>query len=138
MDAVKRIFQRKKVVIQKLSSYGFSKNGDTYFYRANLPSSGFEMQVCIQAQGDISTTLLDTGSNEPYTLHLVESAAGSFVGAIKSEYETVLQDIADRCFEPDVFKCAQTKALIEYVRSKYGDEPEYLWKKFPDNAVWRR
>lgn len=138
MDAIKSIFQRKKLVIQKLSAYGFSKNGDSYFYRAILPGSGFEMQVCIHAQGDISTMVLDTSCNEPYTLHLVESAAGSFVGGIKSEYEAILQDIADKCFEPDVFKFAQTKALIEYVRSRYGDEPEYLWKKFPDNAVWRR
>lgn len=138
MDAIKSIFQRKKLVIEKLSAYGFSLNGDTYFYRVTLPSSGFEMQIHIDTQGKISTTVIDPSYDEPYTLHLVESAAGSFVGGIKSEYETILQDIADKCFEPDVFKYAQTKALIEYVRSKYGDEPEYLWKKFPDNAVWRR
>lgn len=27
---------------------------------------------------------------------------------------------------------------IEYVRKKYGDELEFLWTKFPENAVWRR
>lgn len=27
---------------------------------------------------------------------------------------------------------------IEYVRKIYGDELEFLWTKFPDNAVWRR
>lgn len=27
---------------------------------------------------------------------------------------------------------------IEYVRKKYGDELEFLWTKFPDNAAWRR
>ena len=32
----------------------------------------------------------------------------------------------------------QSVALIVYVREKYGDELEYLWDKFPDNAVWRR
>ena len=28
--------------------------------------------------------------------------------------------------------------IIEYVRKKYGDELEFLWEKFPDNAIWRR
>ena len=28
--------------------------------------------------------------------------------------------------------------LIEYVRKQYGDELEYLWENFPENAVWRR
>ena len=138
MNAIQSIFQRKKVVPQKLSAYGFSQNGDIYFYRTVLSSCGFEVQVFIKAQGHVSATVIDPSYNEPYTLHLVESASGSFVGSIKSEYESILQDIADQCFEPDIFKHAQTKELIEYVQNKYGDEPEYLWKKFPDNAVWRR
>ena len=28
--------------------------------------------------------------------------------------------------------------IIDYVRDTYGDELEYIWQKFPDNAVWRR
>lgn len=32
----------------------------------------------------------------------------------------------------------QSQELIDYVRQTYGDELEFLWKKFDDNAVWRR
>ena len=28
--------------------------------------------------------------------------------------------------------------LIDYVYDTYGDELEFLWQKFPDNAIWRR
>jgi len=28
--------------------------------------------------------------------------------------------------------------LREFVRETYGDELEFLWTQFPDNAVWRR
>ena len=28
--------------------------------------------------------------------------------------------------------------LIAYVREKYGDELEFLWEKFPKDAIWRR
>src|SRR5699024_443842 len=27
--------------------------------------------------------------------------------------------------------------IIKYVKEKYNDELEYLWKKFPNNAIWR-
>ena len=138
MDIVQDIFRRKAVVAQKLDNYGVTKNADTYSYHTVLPSSGFEMFIDITKQGKISTTVIDPTTNEPYTLHLVDSAAGSFVGNIKAEYELILRKIADNCFEPNVFKSVQAKKLIDYVRNKYGDEPEYLWTKFPDNAVWRR
>ena len=49
-----------------------------------------------------------------------------------------MQDIADKCYYTEVFKSRQAKVLIEYVRAKYVDELEFLWQKFPDNAVWRR
>ncbi|MCZ9311754.1 MAG: hypothetical protein O0V67_00105 [Methanocorpusculum sp.] len=138
MDSVQDIFRRKAVVAQKLENYGFTKNADTYSYHTVLPSSGFEMYIDITKQGEISTTVIDPSTNEPYTLHLVDNAVGSFVGNIKAEYELILRKIADSCFEPNVFKSVQAKKLIDYVRNKYGDEPEYLWTKFPDNAVWRR
>ena len=32
----------------------------------------------------------------------------------------------------------QSKELIDYIRKTYGDELEFLWKKFPKNAIWRR
>ncbi|MDE6189435.1 MAG: MmcQ/YjbR family DNA-binding protein, partial [Clostridia bacterium] len=30
------------------------------------------------------------------------------------------------------------KEIIKYIRGKYGDELEFLWEKFDDNAIWRR
>lgn len=138
MDIINSIFQHKKAIPQQLSIYGFSHHKDTYFYQTMLTDSGFEMQVHIKTNGNISATVIDPASNEPYTLHLTENATGSFIHNVQSEYISILQDIANKCFEPDVFQCRQTQKLIEYVRNKYGDEPEYLWKKFSNNAVWRR
>ena len=30
------------------------------------------------------------------------------------------------------------KRIIEYVKKSYGDDLEFLWKKTPDAAIWRR
>lgn len=138
MDIIKSIFQRKAVVPEKLLSYGFEENTDMYSYHNILQDSGFEITVHITRRGEVLANIIDPAFNEPYTLHLVDDAVGSFVCGIRLEYEQILRDIAEKCFEPDVFKSVQAKKLIEYVRHKYGDEPEYLWTKFPDNAVWRR
>ena len=37
-----------------------------------------------------------------------------------------------------VFKSEQAKDIISYIKNTYGDELEYLWQKFPNNAVVRR
>lgn len=36
------------------------------------------------------------------------------------------------------WKNDHTKKVIKYVRQTYGDELEFLWPKFPNNAIWRR
>ena len=132
------VFRRRKVCVPKLSAYGFLENDGKYAYHTVLPGCGFSMVVEITRDGLVEAAVLDTETQEPYALHLTDGAVGGFVAGVKTEYEQVLADIAEKCFEPDIFKSPQTKAVIAYVRETYGDELEFLWTKFPDNAVWRR
>lgn len=136
MDKLSEIFKNRKAIYSKLSEFGFKKTKSSYKYTKTLSESGFKMTVTIAKNGKISAKVTDADTGE-YTLHLTD-AEGSFVGAIRTEYEQTLADIAESCFEPDVFKAEQTKQLTEYVREKYGRELEFLWNKFEGNAVWRR
>lgn len=136
MDKINAIFKNRKVILTKLEDFGFKKSKTQYKMTKTLSTSGFEMTVSIDKSGKVSAVVSDPDTGE-YTLHLTDSA-GSFVGEIREEYERTLSEIAEACFEPDVFKEEQTKRLIEYVRGKYGCELEFLWEKFDDNAVWRR
>jgi len=138
MDIIRNIFQRKSVNLEKLTAYGFSKKSDIYSYDTTLPDSGFKMTVNVTKQGEVTAAVIDPTLNEPYTLHLVDDAVGSFVGSVKTEYEQLLTGIANQCFEPDVFQSRQAKEVVAYVQKTYGDELEYLWKKFSNNAVVRR
>lgn len=138
MDISKNIFRRKTVNFEKLAPFGFSKEEGTYSYRTVLSESGFILTVNITEQGEISTTVTDPVSGEPYILHLADRTEGSFVGGVRVEYERILTEIAEQCFERDVFKSELSKTLIRHIRDTYGDELEYLWEKFPDNAVARR
>ena len=131
------IFDYKSPNFNKLTAFGFKTDGKLYSYSTQILDGQFELRVGI-CGGEVNTGLIDLATDEPYTLHLVEGAGGTFVGAVRAEYERVLTEIADKCFERDMFKSDISHKVIEYVRTKYGCELEYLWKTFPSNAIWRR
>ena len=132
------IFSNKKVNLSKLLQFGFVQTETDYIYRKTLSESGFILTVHITPQGEISTEMIDPALNEIYTLHLVDNATGGFVETVKYEYQEALLEIAAQCFQTDIFQSKQSKELIDYIRKTYGDELEFLWKKFPKNAIWRR
>lgn len=134
----KAIFARKKLNIDRLRAYGFVEATEGYAYATDMLNGQFQMHLFVAADGQIQTQLIDTTTGDEYTLHRVAGASGAFVGGVKEAYMELLQSIAEKCFEPDVFKTAQAGHIIEYVRSTYGDELEFLWQRFPDNAVFRR
>ncbi len=137
-DIIHSIFKNKKVNIPKLLNCGFKTESSKYIYIKSLSQKELILTVTVNNKDEISANIIDSNFNEPYTLHLVDSAAGSFVGDVKRQYEEILTQIAMQCFDYDVFKSTQAKELIEYVKNTYKDDLEFLWKKFPNNAIWRR
>ena len=131
-------FQNRKPDFEKLRACGFKENAEGFSFQTELVGGEFLLTVRITRAGEVQTELVEKEFGEPYTLHLVEDAAGSFVAKVREEYSRALAAIAEHCFEPNVFSCGQTNELIAHVREKYGTEPEYLWKQYPDTAVFRR
>ena len=130
-------FKNKKPNYQKLLKFGFKKKDSVYCYSQEIFNGQFELAVEIEGK-DVSTRLTDISSGELYTLHLIEGVSGTFIGQVRCEYEDVLKEISEKCFETDVFEWEYTKKILKYAVDKYGTEPEYLWEKFPRNAVCRR
>lgn len=131
-------FKNKKLNREKLVSFGFEEHNGGYYYYTDLLDGQMRMNITVLYDGNVSTEVIDNNSGEEYILHNIADATGAFVGQVKAEYDAVLEEISSKCFETDVFKSEQAKRLIQYVREKYGDELEFLWKKFSDNAIWRR
>ena len=130
--------KHRKPDIQKLLAFGFEEMYDRYTYSVGLLTGQMKMTVDVSKDGAVSTQVLDSGSGEEYVLHLVQTAAGSFVGRVRAEYDAVLDEILSACFEYDVFKSQHLKRVVDYIRNKYGDEMEHLWPKSPENAIVRR
>lgn len=134
---VERIFKKYKPNFAKLTKFGFTKEDDVYRYCIDIVDGQFRLEVSVRGT-DVNTTVTDVATDEEYTLFLSDNAVGSFVGSVRHDYESALTLIAERCFDRCVFKSDYTHGIIEYVRATYGDELEFLWEKFDDNAIWRR
>lgn len=132
------LFKRKKSNLEKLLDFGFVKNNDCFTYTKAIMDEKMQIIVKITCDDIVSVKVIDNLLGEEYVLHNQLDATGAFVGAVRSEYENVLAEIAANCFEPDVFKSDCAQAVIEYMRQAYQDEFEYLWSRMPDNAIVRR
>lgn len=131
------IFKNKKVNVDKLINYGFELVGGKCVYQTAIMDE-LRLTVTVDINGELETELYDVSAEDVYTLHLVESAVGAYVGRVRAEYEQVLRDIEQNCYESDVFKQDFTRKILQYAQEKYNDAPEYLWNDLPDAAVIRR
>lgn len=126
-----RRYDNKNINYDKLVSYGFILEGNNYIYNKKIHND--EFNVIISVINDIITSkVIEVDSNEEYIL-VDTSSTGSFVLELNKEYEEVINDIFNKCLD----KYDLSDEVIFYIRSKYGDELEYLWEKFPSYAVVR-
>ena len=134
------LFRSKKPDPDKLLRYGFCRDGGEYTYETGIAGGRFVLTVRVSTSesGAVDAEIRDANTGEAYVLHRVNAATGAFVGQVRNERDEVLRAVADACFDPDVFKSASARRAIDHVRAAFGAEPEYLWQKFPGNAVWRR
>ncbi len=132
------IFKNKKPNFEKLKKYGFVKSSDFFTYTTHIANKQFQMQVIIKEDGQISTKVTDLASGEEYVLHRIKESVGAFVGMVKCEHENILLEIAEVCYDVNIYKSAITKQIISYVKETYGDELEFLWQRTPENSILRR
>ena len=129
-------FDGSTVVFDKLKKYGFNETDGMFKYSAEIADGQFVLSVTVDGGGKIFTELIDKDTNDEYVLHFTESE-GAYVGKIRNEYESVLNDIKSKCCEPIAFREEHVKAVLSYIKKQYGGSLEFLWEKSPDSAVIR-
>lgn len=132
-----QIFSDRRADPEKLRAYGFRETDGAYLYEQPILDGAFTLRVRVRADG-ADACLIDAATDEPYTLFLVEDAQGSFIGEVRAAYCDALSAVAEACFAKTVFQSGYSESVIEYARNTYGDELEFLWEKFPKNAILRR
>ncbi|WP_336016271.1 MmcQ/YjbR family DNA-binding protein [Fusobacterium polymorphum] len=137
MREITNFIKDKKIDFKKLEEFGFELIDNSYYYQTLLLKNQFKMSVKISLDNSIFTEIIDTETNEPYILYLIEKRSG-YSEKVYKEYSDILEKIKKKCFEDEIFKANYTKEVINYIKNKYGDELEFLWEKSPKNAVIRR
>ena len=137
MREIKNFIKNKKINLKRFKEFGFKLIDNSYYYHTSLLKNQFKMTVKINLDNSIFTEIIDTETNEPYVLYLIENRSG-YSEKVYKAYSEVLEKIKKECFEDEIFKANYTKEIVAYVKNKYGDELEFLWEKSPKNAVIRR
>lgn len=136
MRNLENYFKDRKINYDRLIEYGFILKEDNYYYEKIINDGVFKIVIEINKQQKIAK-VIDLLNDQEYNLVDVKGVTGNFVGKIKEIYEALINDIIDKCSDVDVFKSKQTIAIINYVKAKYDNDLEFLWKKSPKNAIWR-
>ena len=130
--------KNKSLDYDKLKAYGFSQNGSHLFYSKKILNGEFLLEIYVLNENDYKTKLIEIDTGEEYVLHLMPNAEGAFVGRVRDEIESIIEQIVKVCAKNNVFEAPQSQSIITYVREKYGRELEFLWDSFPVGAIWRR
>lgn len=130
------LFNNREIIYDKLEEFGFQKNKKEWLYEDEICDAQFKVVISI-SQIKKYSKVIDLFNEEEYMLVDVQDSVGEFVGRVREEYEIILQDFANACTIPNVFQSKQAQKVIQYVREKYQDDLEFLWKKLPEAAIWR-
>ena len=132
------IFKNKAPLAEALKTFGFIQEDGRLVYNEPVAGGQFRLEVAVDDAGRIMSRVFDRDTGDEYVLYRAESASGAFIGQLRTACLGILQKIADICCVTKVFQSPGAAAVIRYAKEKYGDEPEFLWEKFPGNAVLRR
>ena len=138
MREINNFIKDKKIDFKKLEKFGFKLIDNSYCYHTSLLKNQFKMTIKINLDNSIFTEIIDTETNEPYVLHLLEMKRSGYSEKVYKAYSQILEKIQKECFEDEIFKANYTKEVINYINNKYGDELEFLWERSPKTAVVRR
>lgn len=137
MEELEKLLKNRKFDFNKLVAYGFIENGNQCEYKSTLIEGEFDIVVKVSKDGKIDSKVIDIAFGDEYLLVKMPDATGEYVGKVREAYSNVLTDIIIKCSRVEVFKSNQAKQVIKYVKEKYDNEPEFLWEKFDNNAVFR-
>ena len=137
MIDIEDIFRYKIPNKDKLLAGGFTYSDGTYIKDVPIMEKQFVARILVTDAGNVRFKVYESETHEEYALVNVAGAEGGFVGDVREACERVLTDVSDKCFDTEYLKADQTVRMMGYIEKTYTTEPEFLWEKYPDCAVFR-
>lgn len=136
MDIENEVFKGTVVDYKKVEEYGFKKENNVYIFEKNFLNNNFKAIITID-KGVVSGKVIDLQFLDEYT-NIRTKMSGKFIDKVRDTYKEILIDIKKNCFKTNYFIFNQTNRIDKYIKEKYGNEPEFLWNKFPRYSVYRK
>lgn len=138
MELEEKIFKKKVPDYDKLPDYGFTKKNNTFIFKTLIMQGQFIVKVTVDAStNQVEGQVIDAETGDEYALVHANNQTGNFVGQVRTEYEKVLTDIAQKCFHSVPFSSSQANQIARFVTEKFSEQPDFPFKKFPDYGVFR-
>ena len=137
MSIESEVFKKYIPNNNKLIKYGFKKYNNEYKFSKIFMDNTFRADIVIDDKGQIIGKVIELELDEEYTNFRIEGNVGEFVGSVREEYKSILQDIVNSCFEKEYFIYEQTNRITKLINEKYKVSPEFLWDFVPDYGVFR-
>lgn len=132
-----KIFYKRKIIVDKLLTYGFKRKDNNYIYTKNILNDSLQVQVIYTKTNDIlKVKVIDNEFNEEYT-SFRRKEKGEFSSQVVTEIEKILIDIKNKVTKENYFLYQQSNRITDYIKKEYQIEPEFLWKNDNKNAVFR-
>ena len=131
------VFQKKKVNMSSLEDFSFLKEGDGYCYRENFMDDKFHVEITVSKYGSVDSKVIDNEFGDEYYPVNVETEYGSYVAEVREGYREILEKVVSSCFSDEYFIYPQSNRLAALIEEKYGETPDFPFKKLPDYGVFR-
>ena len=95
MRELKDFIKDKKIDLKKLEEFGFKLIDNSYCYHTSLLKNQFKMTIKINLDNSIFTEIMDTETNEPYVLHLLEIKRSGYSEKVYKAYSEILAKIKE-------------------------------------------
>ena len=131
------IFKTYTLNENKLIDYGFVKEQSIYKYIDYILDNTFQVIINIDQNGKVEGKVFDLDAESEYTNFRIKDITGSFALKVKEEYQLILKDIRDKCYDKKYFIFNQSNRITKLIIKKYKIIPEFLWEKNPTFGVFR-
>ena len=136
MKIEEELFHRYKVNEDKLSSFGFRYVDNKYIKEYKLSTDNLTAVITI-IDNNISGKIIDDDFGDELILFNTNNAVGEYIGKINEEYQKILLDIRDNCYNKVLFHDDQANRIARKIYDKYNEEPDFPWEKYPYIGVFR-
>ena len=125
------VFECKVPNFTLLEKYGFTKSKTRWTYETDFLDGDFRAVASVDNKGGVTGLVWDVVAEEEYIPLRIEAYDGAFVNTVRSAYEEILIDIADKCCYEMAFANAQANRISQKIYARYGHDPDFPWD---DNA----